>query len=412
VDDVRLAKRGGKIPHKAPREKISKITHDQNNYDLNMASKTEQPLETLKSTITTIEALITQLQTTVFRTESKDVEKASNVNALDLAHDTASLIKAHSTKLSLLIINKPFTASAIITVLRELISGPLPGLASSVEICNASKYTKAMSSELAYRSSKVFTELRTLVKAIPLDGMVLGGDGKEGGRGSLKTTGAVWDACEKVMELKKLGVAGLCVRKAEEWRDLVKDALEELKEWGEEESDSDEEDGKEDVGSGNEDNGLGKSKQEEVDEIFGSQRHIPSGDPEKIRPRLESSLKSIRLLGLMYAAIVKRRFRSLPTLPYPDVPPQAGETTNIETGIISCLDDVLETMKKIPEITDELASAFYELDAKEIDKQMNDCFLAGSSVVELLIKNWEGQEDEFSTWVSGIFHCFKLMIGN
>jgi hypothetical protein len=158
--------------------------------------------------------------------------------------------------------------------------------------------------------------------------------------------------------------------------------------------------------------GVGKSKQEEVDEIFGSQRHIPSGDPEKIRPRLESSLKSIRLLGLMYAAVVKRRFRSLPTLPYPEVPPQAGETTNIDTGIISCLDDVLETMKKIPEITDELASAFYELDAKEIDKQMNDCFLAGSSVVELLIKNWEGQEDEFSTWVSGIFHCFKLMRRN
>ena len=367
-----------------------------------MASKTEQSLETLKSTITTIEALITQLRTTVPRTESKDVDKASNVNALDLAHDTASLIKAHSTKLSLLIINKPFTASAITTVLRELISGPLPGLASSVEICNASQYTKTMSSELAYRSSKVFTELRTLVKAIPLDGTVLSGDGKAGGTGSLKTTGAVWDACEKVMELKILGVAGLCVRKAEQWRDLVKDALEELREWGEEESDSDEEDGEDDVGSGDEDDAVGKSKQEVVDEIFGSQRHIPSGDPEKIRPRLESSLKSIRLVGLMYAAVVKRRFRSLPTLPYPEVPPQAGETTNIDTGIISCLDDVLETMKKIPEITDELASAFYELDAKEIDKQMNDCFLAGSSVVEPLIKNWEGQEDEFSTWVSGI----------
>ena len=118
-------------------------------YD-NMASATnsEQDLAALKSTVSTITALIAQLQTTAPATESEDDLKAKDVNALDLAHDTTSLIKAHSTKLSLLIISNPFTATAIDTVLRELIAGPLPALASTVEICDRAKYTKAMSEEL------------------------------------------------------------------------------------------------------------------------------------------------------------------------------------------------------------------------------------------------------------------------
>jgi hypothetical protein len=278
-------------------------------------SKAEKDLDTLKTTVTTISTLITQLQTTATSTDSKGIEKDSNVNALDLAHDTASLIKAHSTKLSLLIINKPFTATAITTVLRELISGPLPGLASSIEICNAVKYTKAMSEELQWRAKKLFTELGALITAIPLDGKVLNEEQKNGslaeGKGSLAATGTVWEACDKIMELKTMGVGGLCIKKAEEYRDLVKDALEELQEWGEEESSDNEDEDDEAAGSADEE-GAGISAQDAVDEMFASQHHIPSADPEKIRPRLESSLKRIRLVALMYAAVIKRRFKTLP----------------------------------------------------------------------------------------------------
>ncbi|TVY20119.1 Uncharacterized protein LARI1_G001951 [Lachnellula arida] len=357
--------------------------------------KSEQNLASLKSTVETISALITQLQSSSI---PKDTNANSNVNALDLAHDTASLIRAHSTKLSLLIINKSFTASAISTVLRELVSGPLPGLASAVELCNAAKYTKAMSAELQWRAKKVFMELGTLVKAIPLDGKTLSedlknGTGKNGGKGSLASTGVLWEACDGVAELKKLGIAGLMIKKADEYRDLLKDALEELQEWGEEESDGSDED---ETAGEQETEGVDTSAQDAVDSIFASQRHISSEDPGKIRPRLDSAQKRLRLVILMYQAVVKRRFKTLPHLPYPEIEAKPDQ----DTGIINCVDEAMDVFKKIPDIADELASAFYELDGAGIDKRMDECFFTGFAAAELLVKNWEGKEDEFTVWAN------------
>ncbi|KAH8666042.1 hypothetical protein BGZ60DRAFT_377950 [Tricladium varicosporioides] len=361
------------------------------------SKKAEDDLAGLKTTVATAFALIEQLQAF---TESKEIPNDSIIDALQLASDSASLIRAHTTKLSLLIINKPFTASAINTVLRELVSGPLPGLASAVELCTAARYTKSMSEELQWRVKKLFMEFSTLVKIIPLDGQVLttdekNGTGKTVGKGSLANTGIVWEACDAIVELKKMGISGLVIKKADEYRDLLKDALEELQEWGEETADDDEENNE---GNTSDNDGEETSAQAAVDAIFGSQRHIPLEDPEKIRPRLESTQKRLRLLILMYQAVVKRRFKTLPHLPHPELPVELKAKSNEDPGIISCLDEVLKVLKKIPDITDELANAFYELDGREVDKRMDECFFSGFAAAELLIKNWEGEQDEFTTW--------------
>lgn len=363
--------------------------------------KAEQDLNALKLTVATITALLKQLQSSVALATSETNEKHSNVNALDLAHDSASLIKAHSTKLSLLIINRPFTATAINTVLRELIAGPLPGLASAVEICNATIYTKAMALEMQYRAKRVLVELGTFVASIPLDGNILSDDQKNGtgvvkGKGSLANTGVVWQACEAVIELKKLGVAALVIKKADEYRALLKDALEELQEWGDE---SDDEEGDEDEAEGSGDEGEEDAAQKAVDDLFASQQHIPKADPDKLRPRLESTQKRLRLVITMYQAVAKRRFKTLPKLPISEVPAEPNEKPSESQNTLSSLDKVLDIMKAIPDITDELANAFYELDEKEIDKRMDECFTKGSDAVEILLKNWEGKEDEFTTWV-------------
>lgn len=243
----------------------------------------------------------------------------------------------------------------------------------------------------------MFMELGTLVDAIPLDGKTLTEDQKNGtgstvGKGSLASTGVVWEACDSVIELSKLGIAGLLIKKADQYRDLLKDALEELQEWGEEESDGEEEGGFSDDEDAD---GVDTSAQDAVDNIFGSQRHISSEDPEKIRPRLESAQKRLKLVVLMYQAVVKRRFKTLPQLPHTET----KEKPNDDPKIIDCLDEVLDVFKKIPDITDELASAFYELDVAEIDKRMDECFFAGFAASELLVKNWKGEDDEFTAWV-------------
>ena len=256
-----------------------------------LPAKATQDLASLKSTVETTSTLLVQLQSTS-AWDSETTEQANNIDALNLAYDAASLIKAHSTKLSLLIINKPFTASAISTVLRELGSGPLPGLASAIELCHPKKYTRVMSSEVEWKARKVFIELGALVAAIPLDGKILSDDQKNGtgaekGKGSLANTAVIWKACDEVMALKSLGVVGLVIRKADEYRALLKDALEELQEWRDEESDGE---GDDEGDSG--DDTTEMSAQEAVDNIFGSQRHIPADDPEKITPRLHNSKKT------------------------------------------------------------------------------------------------------------------------
>ncbi|CZR66349.1 uncharacterized protein PAC_16250 [Phialocephala subalpina] len=357
------------------------------------SSKADEDIEILKSTVSMTLDLITKLEASAKPgTDSND----SSVNALDLAHDTASLVRAHTTKLSLLIINKPFTPSAITKILRELVAGPLPGLASAVELCTSGKYTRAMSFDLEYWAGGLFSNLGILVKAIPLDGKVLSDDAKNGtgtveGNGSLAITGTIWEACDRVVELKKLGVAGLVIKRAEEYRDLLKDALQELQEWGEEEGD----DNEEQDASGDEDP---DEAQAAVDNMF-SERHIPKDDPDKIRPKLESSLKRLRLLILMYQAVVKRRFKALPPLPHLEPETRGKGKADEDPGpIVSCVDEVLNVMKRLLDITDDLASAFYELDGPEIDQKMDDCFLTSFGGVELLMENWKGQEDEFTTW--------------
>jgi hypothetical protein len=355
-------------------------------------SKSEIDLKSLKATVESVSSLIAQLLATI-KTESpiRDEEGAKEVNAINLAHDAATLIKAHSTKLSLLIINAPFTPTAIMTVLREVSSGPLPALASSVELCDPRIYSKVMRSELQWRVEKVLTEIRSLIGDIPLDGKVLSNDRKNGtgagmGKGSLAATGVVWGACDEVMELRKLGIGGLMVRKVEQYRDTVKDALEELQEWGEETSEEEEEDELHEEAVN--ENGSYNPAQDAIDEMFQDQRHIPADDVHKIRERLECALRRLKLINLLYQAIIKRRLKTLPAIHH----------TSDSTHITASLDQLMPLISRIPDIIDDLASAFYSLDDPGINTRMAECFSTASAAAEMLCMSWEGKSDEFSVW--------------
>ncbi|KLO81907.1 uncharacterized protein Y057_7220 [Fusarium fujikuroi] len=340
-----------------------------------MAPNDEESRKALATLIATATTLLEQLQstlTTIQRnpqtptTPSSSAETTS-INALSLARDTSLLIRAHSTKISLLIINEPFTPSAISTVVRELIKD---------------LYTSVVRKELAYRCQKVLVELWGLLKRVPDDGKVIPSVERSGSKGSLVLTGKLWDACDEVVKLADLGVGGFYVRKAEEWRDTLKDVMEELKEWGEEEDeDEDEVDGLAD-----DMNNTSLTDQEMVDDLMNSSSAIPKSDPDKIRPRLDSTLKRLRMIVLLYQAISKRRFKKLPK-----------DTT---TGDIpSKLDKAASVLETLPHKFGDLAGAFYELDAEEIDSLMEDCFESAVGVSEVLKLGWEGESDEFSEWM-------------
>ncbi|KAI1204329.1 uncharacterized protein F4807DRAFT_337474 [Annulohypoxylon truncatum] len=318
------------------------------------------------------------------------------VDPLSLAHDSATLIKAHTTKLSLLIINKPFTPSAIIKVLQELVAGPIPALASAVQVCDVNKYTTVARQDLSWRCYRVLKELKSFVGIIPLDGNVLSNEqknGTQGGKGSMATTGVIWAACDDVILLKNLGIAGLLVRKVEEYRDTLKDILEELKEYSEEVDEGEDEDGANENGNEDDINNVTNqiqnthiSTQEMLDDLM-NPRHIPRDDPDKFRERLESCMKRLRLTTLLYTAIVKRRLKTLPPLP---------NTTEIP--VAQRLDEVFPLLKRLPHRFGEVACAFYELDRDSIDRAVDSCFFDAFAASEMLMKPWEGQRDEFTDW--------------
>ncbi|OHE99639.1 hypothetical protein CORC01_04997 [Colletotrichum orchidophilum] len=343
-------------------------------------------------------ALMQQLEAVLQNINSgKDTPQqtdTSSVDAFALARNSASLIKAHSTKISVLIINEPFTPSAIVKVLRELVSGPIPGIATAGQACDADRYTTTVRKDLAWKCYTVLKELRGLIEKIPRDGKILSTAQKSGstgapGKGSMAATGVVWSACDDLVQFSTGGIGGCFIKKVEEFRATLKDVMEELKEWGEEEPDDDEDDD-DAVNDLDRDSALGSmmpSAQEMIDDMMSNQGTIPRDDPDKIRNRLESCLKRVRLTTLLYQAIIKRRLKTLPSLP--------ADSSDIPKR----LDESMHVLRKLPHMFDELAGAFYELSPDEIDRVMKLCFDEIVALSDLLKAPWTGEGDEFSQWV-------------
>ncbi|KAH9883412.1 hypothetical protein F4778DRAFT_664000 [Xylariomycetidae sp. FL2044] len=358
----------------------------------------QKPLQELKVLLQTATALISQLETFVHSIAQNDTpsspsdippppppSNADTVDALSLAHDSASLIRAHATKLSLLIINEPFTPSAINKVLRELVAGPVPGIASAVQVCDPDKYTRLARQELASACYSVLKGLRSLLGLIPLSGEALSEERKNGGngdKGSIAATGVVWSACDTIIGFKKLGIAGILMRKVEEYRETMKDVLEELKEWSEE-TDDDNDSGY-DADSIDDEEDM--STQDLVDDLM-NPAHIPRDDPNRIRERLDSCLTRLRTTTLLYTAVMKRRIKVLPSIP-----------VATDSSVIKRLNEVMPILQRLPNKFGDVAYAFYELDPNAIDTVVDSSFSDATAASEMLKKPWKGEKDEFTEW--------------
>ncbi|KAL7923312.1 hypothetical protein ACQKWADRAFT_60115 [Trichoderma austrokoningii] len=368
-------------------------------------------LKSLETLIQTAGTLLKQLQDVLGEIRNKPdgpsapaTSSASTtpLDALALARDSATLIRAHATKVSLLIINEPFTPSAVSSVVRELVKGPIPGLAASVQACDPNVYTLAFRRELASRCQRVLFGLAELLVRIPKDGKVLAKENEgfsAGGKGSIASTGVLWSACDSLVTLANGGVGGFFVQKMDEWKDTLKDIMEEVKEWGDEEADEDNEDDDDDDDDDDDVDDLADqaesthiSTQNMLDDLMSSHQSIPASDPDGIRPRLESSLRRLRLVILLYTAITKRRMKKL-SLPLPEADSKTATATTTQR-----LNELAPLLQKLPDSFGDLACAFYELRPKEIDDAMDQCFLDSFAVSELLRESWDGSRDEFTEW--------------
>lgn len=221
---------------------------------------------------------------------------------------------------------------------------------------------------------RVYRELEGLMREVLV--LLEAVDGKQGtDRDTLASTGVLWEACDAVVDLERLGLAGLVVRKAKEWRDMLEDAIGELKEWAEEE-DGDEEEQDED------DEEVGSDDEDDIAKMLGGSDGIPKNRPD-LRETVEGALKKLKLTSTLYQALSKRRLKTIPS-------PADSR--------IGTVDTLMEMLKSIPEETDELANALYELDNDEAKRLLEKVLTLAKDSAKLVEKNWQDEEDEFTVW--------------
>jgi hypothetical protein len=351
----------------------------------------------------TTQALLTHYQSSLApsksTTASIDAQTSTTEipDPLEVVKASTTLLKSHTTTLSLLLITPPLTPSALITKLNDVTSGPLSGMVAAASYipsegqkCDIGNIMRTEVKAQVRRLLGTWGDvLRLVLKMAERRG------GKDGGKSDvvkeeierenqdvLSATGVVWEACDALLKLCADGVVGLVVKKARELRAVLLDAIEELKEWGE-----DVEDG---------DDGAEGSDGEDEDDIFGAENKLGKDDKE-LKELLDTSVKKLKMVGMLYQALIKRRLKTYPATS--TLEPTA--TTNGTTANPSkTLDELMGILKTIPETVDDIVGAFYDLDEEEAKQTLDKCCDEAKTTIELVSKSWTGTDDEFTTWSS------------
>ncbi|KAH9820919.1 Grap2 and cyclin-D-interacting [Teratosphaeria destructans] len=336
--------------------------------------------ETLVSSLALLSRFTTSLNPATASPTADPIDNAPN--PLHILRDSAKLLKAQATKISLLSINKPFSPSAVQRIVKDVSGTCLPAMMSAVQICDQSKaiWSTMMSREAHLRVRRILKDIETLLEEVR--SVAQGNEPRK--RDSLNSTGVVWESCDALIELEQLGIAGLAVEKAQQWRDTIKDAIEELREWKEGE-DLDSEGQDELLES--DDEGVDGDR-DSIEDIFNAANSMP-----KDRPELESVVEDadgrLKKIVLLYNAVIKRRLKT-----YKSCPGEAESTSNN----IDRLDKAMERLRRLPHQVDELASCLYDLDEVRAIAQLKKCVAEASHVAERLFPSWDAREDEFTTW--------------
>ena len=291
---------------------------------------------------------------------------------LHVLKDAALLLKSHTTKLGLLLLNPPFTPSAVGPVVREMTTSCVPAILSAVELAHPDVWGKLLRSEVDARAAAA---LRAVEACLTDVRAIADGNGKNSTRrDTLASTGAVWEACDALIELEELDVGGVALQRAKQYQALIKDALGELKEWRDESMKEEDDDEDED-----------EVEQNQEEDIFGAIGNLPRDRPELLLA-LDDALAKIRRVEILYTALSKRR---------------VAKFTKAEARIhvhVQTMDKLLSGLQSMSEHTDELAGAFYSLDEEAIEENKKELVEEARRTIKLVDRSWDGGEDEFTSW--------------
>lgn len=343
----------------------------------------------LVTVLATSLALITQFQDTlspsnIAQSTQKPVKDAK---ALPLLSASSSALKAQVTKLSLLAITTPFTHSAVTGILRACNDSVLPSLLTATLLVNPAEYTKTFHSETLILVKTLFTDFSTLVNLVKdlseKKDQAKKADPKKKEEDLSKAekdaitlaTGRVWDTCDSVVSLSNNGVVGFITHRVEQWRDLVRDAVEELENWDPEEDD----DFFDDI--------MGDEKDD--DEHAGSDEDSDKDkDVAAMQEQKKTTLRFLKPIAQIYPAIITHRLKSAKDAPLSSV------------ANVARLEKLIVNLQNIPDQVDEVAGALYEEDVDRSVEFLQKTHEHASQAVESVTAPWKEElsEDKFTVW--------------
>ena len=361
-----------------------------------MSPATHVALETLRTTVLSTRTVIEQFSAGLQVNSALLLKVPSNPpNALALLSDASKVLRAQITKLSLLILNKPFTPSEISFILTSVCRECLPAFVSAAQLCPETKYTTLLHNHIRNSVASVLRELLNLLSEIPTDER---GIEKTRGRDTLASTGVIWDCCDALVELGAKGLTNYAPTRLKELEGLFNDAIEELEAWQQEETACSDHDRNSAKGQDQDTYGMDSLRLAEQEDPFGMSQPAP----ENIRRLTTKVLKTLNLVKLLFPPLAKRRLRRFPQI---DTRTESEAfPTELQTRKLGLL---MESCQNFCDEADEVAGALYQHDEEEVMEHLDAMKMCVMKCLGEVRETWDGGEDEFTAWVDKLLVRFE-----
>ena len=209
-------------------------------------------------------------------------------------------------------------------------------------------------------------------------------------------TGRVWEACDVLVDFSGRGVVGFVVRRVEQWRDLVRDAVDEIVEWDPEEDDGGDgffdlgDDGGDGIGeSGGDGDGEDDDENENED-----QSQKKKADVAFLQEQKNSILRILKQIAQIYPAILSNRLK------------KATESFVTSPAGMKRLEGLIPSLQDIPNLIDEVAGALYEGNIEVSFRHLAMARVCATKAVLMTVAPFDAgggdgrddSEDKFAAW--------------
>ena len=348
-------------------------------------SKLDEDLATLATATADTANLIRAFQSPHLSNTHPNLGPHPHPNPVAVVSDASKILKAQTTKLGLLLLNKPFTPREIAHIFKSLNNSCLPALATTLDLCLGANYTKFLQRYINGCLSSIWIELLALVKSIPKDREAVEELGKDG---TLLSTGVLWATCDKLVRVGADGLISVASDAVKDNQALLQDAIDELDEWDPDEDDDEDDEDDEDDAESKPTIVTPTTSDEEslVEEV----QEINLNPIVAVKARV---LKHLRLVRLLYPALNKHRIKT-----FTDIKECTTEADLPQLVDVKLFDEVVRATQSFTEEADEIAGALYSGDAEEVERRLKELMTRARGCVKLAQTGYDGKEDVFSEW--------------